>query len=64
VLDDVTPQGLRASDALNSCSASLDAALKSLLEGEAHQATGAQGWRVAARPDLRATQKSTGPNEL
>jgi len=32
VLDDVTPQYLRASYALNTCSASLDPALKSLLE--------------------------------
>jgi hypothetical protein len=64
VLDDVKPQYLKASHALNSCSASLDAVLKSLLEGEAHQTTGAQGWLVAARPNLRAPQKGTGPYEL
>jgi hypothetical protein len=32
VLDDVTPQYLKASYALNTCSASLDIALKSLLD--------------------------------
>jgi hypothetical protein len=32
VLDDVTPQYPRASYALNTCSASLDIALKSLLD--------------------------------
>jgi len=42
VLDDVTSQYLKARHALNSCSASLDAALRSLLEGEAHQSAGEQ----------------------
>jgi hypothetical protein len=64
VLDDVTPQYFKASLALNSCSASLDAALKSLLEGEAHRSAGAQGWLVAARPNLPASQNSTGRYEL
>jgi len=42
VLDDITPQYLKASHALNRCSASLDAALKSLLEGNAHRLLGEQ----------------------
>lgn len=40
VLDDVTPQYLKARHALNSCGASLDVALRSLLEGEAHRSAG------------------------
>ena len=44
VLDDVTPQYLKARHALNSCSASLDAALRSLLESEANRSAGGQGW--------------------
>jgi hypothetical protein len=35
VLDDVTPQYLKASYALHSCSASLDAALRSLFDAKA-----------------------------
>jgi hypothetical protein len=35
VLDDVTPQYLKASYALHSCSASLDAALRSLIDAKA-----------------------------
>jgi hypothetical protein len=64
VLDDVTPQYLTASRALHSCSASLDATLKSLLEGEAHQSSGGQEQLAAARPGLPAPQNSIGPCEL
>lgn len=64
VLDDITPQYLKASHALSSCSASLDAALTSLLEGESHWSMGEQGWLVAARAGLPAPQNSIGPHEL
>jgi len=57
VLDDVTPQYLKASPALGSCSASLVAALESLLEGEAYRSAGGQGWLVAARPGPSCTAK-------
>jgi hypothetical protein len=64
VLDDLTPQYLKASHALNSCSASLDAALKLLREAEAHRSAGEHGWLVAAQANLPAPQNSTGPHEL
>jgi hypothetical protein len=43
VLDDVTPQYLRASYALNTCSASLDMALKSLLDARGPARRSANG---------------------
>ena len=43
VLDDVTPQYLKASYALNTCGASLDAALKTLLEARGSARRSAYG---------------------
>jgi hypothetical protein len=62
VLDDVTPQYLKASHALTSCSASLDAALKSPGRRSAPVRRDTR-LLVAARAGCPASQISTGPHE-